>query len=248
MLALITGASSGIGEALAHQLSAKGYELIVTGRNRKQLDTLPGETLVADLAKDTSPVVEILRTRAPDLVINNAGYGLYGHALSRPTEESLEMLRLNIMAATELTLEGARAMQAAGKQGTILNVSSVAGFFTFPHFSLYAASKTYVTQLSRSLDFEFRPQGIRVLAACPGQVRTGFRQRAGGDQGESNGFEVMSAEYAARRMIRQIDRGQGVATFHWPYRLLRVIYALLPFRKLKLRFLRNSINERYPHR
>jgi short-subunit dehydrogenase len=246
-LCLITGATSGIGEALAHQLNSRGVELILTGRNSERLKALPGDKINADLTKDRSALIKVIQERAPDLVINNAGYGLYGHSLTRPTSKSMDMLHLNIMATTELTLEAARTMASKGITGTILNVSSVAGFFPYPHFTLYAASKTFVTQISQALDFEYAPQGIRVLAACPGQIGTKFRSRAGGGEEQEKGFAVMTPEYAARRILSQIHKGKGVDTFNWPYKLMQLLWKL-PIPKTPLLYLlRRSIDERYPN-
>ena len=175
MKALITGASSDLGIALAQALHHKGYELLLTARTQPPL---PFPFRAADLTQDCSPIISWIQEECPSLIINNAGAGLYGPALSHSTQEQLDLLELNAKALLELTLEGARALQKQSKKGTILNIASAAGLFPYPTFSVYSASKGFVTTLSQALDAELKPQGIRVLVACPGQIATSFRQKA----------------------------------------------------------------------
>ncbi len=228
--ALITGASSGIGEALAKLLAEKGISLIIHGRDQEKLESLandlrtlvPVEIVVADLTKpeERTKVIQAIHQAAPDLLINNAGMGLYGEALTFTTEDQMSMFRLNCDALLELTLEGARTLATHRRDGVILNVSSVAGFIPVPHFAIYSASKAFVTHVSESLDEELRLRGIRVLAACPGVVRTNFQKRAmrGGPKLPRQAA-VMTPEYAAEQIWKQIESGQSVRTFNWVYRL-----------------------------
>lgn len=228
--ALVTGASSGIGEALARLLAQKGIPLLIHGRDEAHLnaladelrDLVPVETILADLAKkeDRAKVVAAIHHSAPDLLVNNAGMGLYGEALTYTTDEQMDMFKLNAEAVLELTLEGARTLASNRKDGVILNVSSVAGFIPIPHFAVYCATKSFVTHLSESLDEELRLRGIRVLTSCPGVVRTNFQKRAmrGGPKLPRQ-MAVMTPEYAAEQIWKQIESGKSVRTFNWVYRL-----------------------------
>lgn len=232
--ALITGASSGIGEALAVELSEKGVSLILAGRDRGRLESLASrlqervsvEIAVVDLTKseERSRLVNRIRESAPDLVINNAGSGLYGEALSYETADHLATVELNVSALLELTLEAARTLVSRGQTGVIMNISSVAATPVFPFFSVYSATKAFVNQLSESLDFELRGRGIRVLAACPGRVATRFQQRAARtEEPHEPGESFMSTEFAAREILAQIDSGRRLRAFDWRYRLIEFL-------------------------
>lgn len=160
-----------------------------------------------------------IHQNTPDLIINNAGFGLYGEALEHSTESQLEMLEVNGKAVLELTLEAARALQKQNKKGTILNISSVASFHPYPSFAVYGASKAFVNFVSQALDEEFKPYGIRVITACPGKIATSFQQRA--SQGKCLNKEpfAMSAQKAAQLILKQLERKRGLYIFDWRYRL-----------------------------
>ena len=225
---MITGASSGIGEALARLLAAEGTSLILVGRDRPRLEGLAEdlkgrvsvEWEVADLTTSAgrAQVVASIHRSAPDLVINNAGMGLYGEVLSYQTSEQQEMVDLNISALLQLTLEAGRTLVSLKQPGVILNVSSVAATPVMPYFSVYSATKAFVNQFSESLDFEWRAQGVRVLVACPGRVATRFQERAGTPREESE--RVMSAAFAAQEILKQVHCRQRLHTFDWSYRLI----------------------------
>ena len=227
-LALITGASSGIGRALCDQLASQGINLVITGRDLDHLEEaakilrnkVQVQVIQADLAnrQGRGVIVDLIRQQAPDLVINNAGFALYNDAIHYSTEQQLQILEVNGMALLEITLEAAKAMKNIHKKGVIMNISSVAGFFVFPYFSVYAASKSFVNELSQSLDYELRADGIRVLAACPGVVDTNFRVRSGGTP-VLNKQGLMTATYAAEQIWKQIKRLKPLNIFDWKYRL-----------------------------
>ncbi len=240
-LALITGASSGIGESLAYLLADKGIDLILHGRNKAQLEKtardlqskVKVEILIADLAQpgERKKIIQALHEKKPDLVINNAGFGLYGEALTCETKELLDIVEVNSMAVLELTLEAARALSANGNKGVILNVSSSAGEIPVcPGFTVYSASKAMVNRFSQSLDEELKKKGIRVLVACPGFVRTNFRQRAGGGQGEDSAYSklAMTREYAAQQIWRQIENLKPIHIFDWKTRFLVIGANIFP--------------------
>jgi uncharacterized protein len=227
-LALVTGASSGIGAAMCRLLAGKGIALIMTGRDQVKLNALAEElsplvhveTLIADIAfeKGRLSLVEKIQERVPDLIVNNAGFGLYGPALSHETKELQEIVNVNISALLQLTLEGAKALRAARKQGTILNISSSSDLIVFPGLAVYAASKAFVTQFSRSFDEEMKHYGIRILVSCPGVVDTEFRKRASGNPEAKTDRYSMTPSFAAEQLWKQIVKGKQVHAFDWKTR------------------------------
>lgn len=217
-LALITGATSGIGESIALLLEKKGFKTIVSGRNLEKLAQFKGQKVFCELDKDRSPLITIIREQAPDLIINNAGFGLNGNALDLSINEQLEMVEVNVKAALDITLEGAKALAGSNKAGVILNVSSAASFQPMPGMSVYAASKAFLTSVSEGLDEEFSSRGIRVLAFCPGQVATNFANRASKGVRE-NKAGIMSSEYIAECIWTQIQSKKKVSIIDWKYHL-----------------------------
>ena len=251
-LALVTGASSGIGRALCDILASHGIDLMIHGRDLDHLEEaakslrnkVAVQVIQADLAKhnERRVLVELIRQRVPDLVINNAGLGFYNEAISYPTEQQMQILEVNGNALLELTLEAAKAMKAVHKQGVVMNISSVAGFFIFPYFSVYAASKSFVNQLSQSLDYELCSDGIRVLTACPGVVDTNFRERSGGTPAD-NKNSLMTAQYAAEQIWKQINKTKRLNIFNWKYRLAVAARHFIP-QFLYVEILKKNIKNR----
>ncbi len=228
--ALITGATSGIGEALAHLLHAKGLSLILTGRNVEKLAELEkrlgAEVLAIDLTESREALIKLIREKSPDLVINNAGCAYYGHTLDLPLKKQYETLTLNAVAPLEITLEAAAAWKKQKRPGTVLNISSIAAHLPTPGMSVYGASKAFISKLSQALDFEYRPLGIRVLSASLGMVDTPFMHRAAGHQVTAKRQAVLNPEQVAKKLFRQIQRGKKHLVLDWRYRF---IYYLLPF-------------------
>lgn len=238
-LALITGASSGIGKALSFLLADQGVNLIIHGRDRARLESVLEElrhkvevTILhgdLELEIEQQKLIDHIHARKPDLVINSAGFGLYGEALSYETKEQLEILQLDGAAVLRLTLEAARTMISAEIPGVIMNISSVAAFPVYPCFAVYSATKAFVNQFSRAFDEETRPHGVRVLAACPGAVSTEFFSRAGGAQFSLSGrSKVMDVDFAAREIWKQIIKRKKIHVFNYFYRLLLLFAQLLP--------------------
>lgn len=251
--ALVTGASSGIGEALCRLLDKQGIALVMVGRREDRMqeiaDTLSGDAhiVVADLATDDGirAVSEVVDERVPDLVINNAGLGLYGQVCEIDLDKQRQLLRVNADAVMALSMAAGRALLRQKKRGCILNISSVAAYQLFPSFAVYAASKAFVNVFTESLAEELRGDGIDVLLACPGQVDTRFRNRAAQeeDKGKAPGY-VMTAEYAAQRLWRQIQAKQSVLLFDWRYRLGAFFTRYVLPRRLVAWFLRRNIENR----
>src|SRR5262245_12492781 len=185
--ALITGASGGLGEAFAEQLAERGSHLVLVGRSEDKLQALArrlerqskitATVLTADLASSTEvdQLVSNLKTRGinVDLLINNAGFGLFQRFLETPLERQMEQVDVNVRALVSLTHALAPAMVARNKGG-VINLSSSAGFQPLAGANIYAASKSFVLLFSEALAQELSATGVRVLAVCPGPTATGF--------------------------------------------------------------------------
>lgn len=226
-LALVTGASSGIGEAICYLLAEKGINLMITARNTAKLqhlkDTLPVEVTIitADLSdrQDRKKVIKAIHEKKPDLVINNAGFGFYGEAIRIGSQKQLDMFEVNGAAVMEIAIESGKALKEANKTGTILNVSSAAAFQFFPWFAVYAATKSFVNSFSLSFDEEMKSYGIRSLVNCPGMVATDFSRRAAGGHKAPKRSLVMDVEYVVAQIWKQIQQGKAVQVVDWKYRI-----------------------------
>jgi len=189
---LITGASGGIGEAFAELLAAEGHALALVARNESELNRVKGVVsarhgvpisvfpLDLSLPQSGDRLADALAANgfAPDILINNAGFGLAGNAVDLPREEQGLMIDLNVRALTDLSLRFLPGM-IARRGGGIINVASVAGFMPGPGMAVYFASKAYVLSFSDALAEELRGTGVTVTSLCPGPVETGFQRRAG---------------------------------------------------------------------
>ncbi len=237
-LALVTGATSGIGFALCEVLAQQGIDLIATGRSADRLADLKKQVgdqillkgIVADLSleADRKRLIEAIHQYTPDLIINNAGFGLYGEALTYLTAEQLAMVEVNCQAVLEITLESARALTSSKQSGIIINVSSAAAFQIFPSFAIYSATKAFVNHFSQSLDYELRPYGIRVLVACPGMVQTDFQMHAGAEKPSDNATTTMSPSEVAHLIWKQIQNQNPLMLMNWKYRFLTALTKILP--------------------
>ncbi|SNY59037.1 SDR family oxidoreductase [Enterobacter sp. CC120223-11] len=194
-LALVTGATSGIGQAFARRLAAQGYEVIAVGRRQDRLDELATEFLAgqirpvtADLTRfeDVERLSEICRQEPLSLLINNAGVSHYMGFIDLPVEKASELLQVKIVAPTLLARNAAPGM-VERKNGTIINVAGMLGFGATAPLGKAAGRATYVASLSHlislslALSEELRPEGLRVQVLCPGVVATEFHTRQGMD-------------------------------------------------------------------
>ncbi len=184
---LITGASSGIGEAFARRLAEKKHDLILVARTEDKLRSLCTELsgkhqitchfFAIDLAGPNAAEHLYRETEkngwTVDWLINNAGFGSSGDFATLDVEREIEMISLNVSALVSLTHLYLQKMRQA-KSGTIINVSSAAGFQPIPFMATYAATKAFVSSFSEAVAEENRPFGIRVLALCPGSTKTNF--------------------------------------------------------------------------
>jgi short-subunit dehydrogenase len=187
---LITGASAGIGTELARVFAAHGHALVLVARREDRLNALAEEiaaagrprptVLVADLGERDAPArlaAELAaRGLEPEIVVNNAGFGLMGAAAELDRADELAMIDLNIRALTELSIRFVDSL--ARHRGGILNVASTAAFLPGPGMAVYFASKAYVLSFTQALHRELAGRGVRVTALCPGPVPTEFQARA----------------------------------------------------------------------
>lgn len=188
MKAVITGATSGIGRDIAIFLAKNGWELVLTGRNEKELiklkNTLPTniEIIALDLAEKEAPFVlyRFCRGMDIDLLVNNAGFGKYGKFSETNLKDELDMISVNVRAVHILMKLFLRDFRRKNR-GRILNVASSAGFLTGPNMSSYYATKNYVVRLSLAVAEELRQEKSKVTVSvlCPGPVDTNFNKRAG---------------------------------------------------------------------
>jgi short-subunit dehydrogenase len=218
-VALITGASQGIGYELAKCFAGDGHDLVLVARDPRRLENAAAEISAAfgvearpialDLSKaeDARRLIEQLEGSgiAIDVLVNNAGFGLYGEFASSDLQSDLEMMRLNMESLAVLTRLFLPQMLERGR-GRILNVGSTAGFQPGPLMALYYASKAFVLSFSEALANELRGSGVSVCVLCPGPTRTGFQDRAGIGALFRRG--VMSAAQVAAIGYRDFKRGK----------------------------------------
>ncbi len=215
MRALITGATSGIGKEMAYYLHRHGWKLVLTGRDEKTLRFLAEQFqndtkyIALDLAEQDAPrrLYEFCRGMNIDFLINNAGFGLFGHFSETSLETEMRMINVNIRAVHILTKLFLRDFEKRGR-GYILNVSSVAGFMTGPLMSTYYASKNYVLRLTLAIREELRRKNsnVKVSVLCPGPVDTNFNRCAG----VRFALPSADAEYVARLGIERALAGKAV--------------------------------------
>lgn len=229
--ALITGASAGIGAAFAHRLAADGWDLVLVARDAGRLDATAGEltgrygrpveTISADLSTDDGcAAVERRLTAEPpvELLVNNAGISLNTPFLRSTVEDEARLLRLNVLAVLRLTHAALGPMIERGR-GTVINVSSVAGFGVVMPGSTYSASKAWVTNFSESIARSVAPLGVRVMALCPGYTRTGYHERAGIDMSGTPRWLWLKADDVVAEGLRDLGKGKLVSVPTWRYKL-----------------------------
>ena len=236
--ALVTGASSGIGEACAKALGEAGASVVLVARRRDRLEALAAELpdaeiLAADLTKKKglTTVVERLedRSRPIDLLVNNAGFGSSGEFVTIDADRLDDEIGVNVQALTYLSRAVLPGM-IERRRGWLLNVSSIAGFQSAPGLAVYAATKAYVTSLSESLHEELRATGVRVTALCPGLTRTEFQSVSGTDL-EAGRFPLMTwltAEDVARTGLADCAKGRALSVPGPLYKGLAMTSQLLP--------------------
>ena len=241
-LAIVTGASAGIGAAYARRLAAEGYDLVLVARRRDRLEALAGElrsrhgveveVLPADLTKDAElKVVEDRIARAENLefLLNNAGFGAGGWFYKTPVDSHDAMHRLHVMATLRLTHAALRQMTARGK-GAVVNVSSVAAFITRPGTTSYYATKAWIVCFTEGLYLELKAarSPLRVQALCPGYTLTEFHDVMGFDRKLIPASLWMSAADVVEASLRGLARGRLIVVPGWRYKLVVAFLRLMP--------------------
>jgi uncharacterized protein len=217
--ALITGASSGIGEAMVHLLGEAGIPQVIVARRVDRLEELADgysnvEVLAADLttAEGVAQVVRRITEKPVDLVVNNAGFGTSGEFHTLDPDRIGNEIALNVTALTRISRAALGVMVPAGR-GYLLNVSSVASFQPARKLAVYAATKAYVTSLSESLHEEVRGTGVHVTALCPGLTRTEFQSVSNSDSytNQIPSMAWMTATEVAETGLRDVTKGDALS-------------------------------------
>ena len=238
-IALVTGASAGIGVEFAKQLAALGYDLVLVARRRDRLDAIaadltaatPGLTvrvLPTDLGEPTAAReigAELAQAGVDvDLLVNNAGHGLIGTFVKQPPDNAASQIAVNVAALVALTREFLPKM-VARKRGGVINVASTASFQAVPNMAVYGATKAFVLSFSEAVHEEVRHTGVRVLALCPGATATEFFTVAG--DGSSLGPQRTSAD-VVRTAMRAFDKHEAIVIDGLPNRMLTFFSGLAP--------------------
>lgn len=221
--ALITGASSGIGETFARELAARNTNLVLVARSQDKLNQL-AQQLQEQFQVQTDVIVQDLtETRAGktvyeaiaqkeltiDLLINNAGFGDYGPFVERDLQKQLQMIHLNVTTLVELTHLFLPGMKQRGSGG-IINVASIAAYQPLPYMSIYAATKAFVLHFSEALWAENKGSGVEILALCPGPTKSNFFEVADfPDSFAGGGTEYASTEEVVKDALKALDKNQS---------------------------------------
>jgi short-subunit dehydrogenase len=247
-LALVTGASSGIGAVYARKLAARGYRLILVARRHDRLEAVAtelggAEVIAADLAEDGGlKLVEERIFAAPELelLVNNAGFGSMGRFFEIPVDSQDRMHRLHVIATVRLTHAALRGMVKRGKGG-VINVSSVAGFGQNPGSISYNATKAWMNSFTDGLDMELKTarSPVRVQALCPGFTTTEFQDVIGMDRGRIPGALWMRAEDVVEESLEGLDSGTLFVIPGLFYKVIRRLISWTP------RSLRVALTLRY---
>ncbi len=238
--ALVTGASSGIGEAFATRLARDRYDLTLVARNKERLQDLAArlhsrhgigvQVLPADLTK-TPSLRKIERAIESDdrleILVNNAGFGTMGQFAELDVAVEEEEIRLNVLALVRLTRAGLPGM-IARRRGAIINVSSMAGLQPGPTTTTYSATKAYVNSFTEGLHEELQGSGVQVQALCPGFTRTEFQQRAGMDVSALPAIAWMDADAVVDASLVGLNRGDVLCVPGWLNRLLATTVMSIP--------------------
>ncbi len=219
-IAVVTGASTGIGYELSNLLARDGYELFLAARNAEKLASVaremkqagsPSATAVAiDLGRREGPkqLLDALGGTVPDVLINNAGFGMRGMFSEIDLETQLDIIQVNVVALVELTRRVLPGMLAR-RSGRIMNIASTAAFQPVPLLTVYAATKSFVLHFSEGIAEETRGSGVGVTALCPGATNTEFQVRA--NMAEAKLFKsggVMTASEVAKIGYEAMMKGK----------------------------------------
>jgi short-subunit dehydrogenase len=240
-LALVTGASSGIGAEFARQLAARSIDLVITARRKDRLERLAAEVTavhkikvtVIDIDLERPDGVERLlgelaaRQLSPTILINNAGFGSYGDFNEQPLNEIEGMLAVNIRAATLLCRRLCEEM-VKRKHGYILNVASASAFLPIPYYAVYSATKAYLVTLTQAVRHELEGTGVKLSVVCPGFTKTEFFDVAHGAKTSSIQRMEMSPESVCRAALRGLLANQLVVVPGARFKLYTMLSRIAP--------------------
>lgn len=235
MKAMVTGASSGIGRDMAIYLAKLGYDLILIGRDKESLEdvktTIGGKVKVKIIVVDLSNIQKVkelyvlTKNDDIDILINNAGFGVFGEFYNIDLNKELEMIDVNVIAVSMLTKFYLKDMIKKDK-GIILNVSSSAAFMAGPMLSSYYATKSYVYRLSLAINEELRRRKskVQISVLCPGPVDTKFNERAG----VKFGVKALSSNYVAKYTIEKMLSGKTIIIPGFKMKFVKFMVRFLP--------------------
>jgi len=239
-LALVTGASSGIGRAFAERLARDAWDLVLVARRRERLDELAArlsdthgrrvDVLPADLTRSEglAPVEErIAKEPTLELVVNNAGFGTAGPFAELDCDAEEEEVRLNVLALVRLTHAALTAFRSRG-HGSVVNVSSLAGFQPATYNATYGATKAFVNSFTQAVAEELRGSGIKLQLLCPGFTRTEFQEVAGVPTDRIPGFAWMTPESVVDASIEGLRRGELIVIPGRGNKVMGAVMRLLP--------------------
>lgn len=232
--ALITGSSGGIGREIARQLAQKGYTITMVARSEDKLKTevrmLDGSGhsyLAADLTnpEELQFLIDHLKSHKYDLLVNNAGAGLYGKFIEMPLADQLASMKLNMDALVALS-HG--FLSTATKGDALVNIASLLGHSSMPGASVYAATKSFVAIFSESLWYEFKQKGIFVMGFNPGATNSEFHQHAGRATGDYPDFVVSKMEDVAQELIHALEKRKDPRVIQgWKNRMMLLGFKFL---------------------
>ena len=246
LLAVITGASSGIGEVFARQLAARGYNLLLVARREDRLKALADEIaathhvaveiLPLDLVTDEGRDILAQRIRGASsfgLLVNNAGFGTVGlfHQASLDQQDQMHRLHvLTTLALSHAALENLSARPDADGRCGIINVSSVASFEQSPSNVSYCATKAWMTSFTNGLAIELAVQAspVKVQALCPGFTYSEFHDRIGMDRNPIPKQLWLNADFVVSESLRGFDRGQVIVVPGWRYKIIVAFIRIMP--------------------
>ncbi|MFP4345397.1 MAG: SDR family NAD(P)-dependent oxidoreductase [Anaerolineales bacterium] len=238
--ALVTGASSGLGEEYARQLARRGYDLLLLARREERLRTLAEEletrygvtaaVVVADLADldDIAGVVARIEALEDlELLINNAGFGIGQDFAATDPARIADMVRVHVLASMRFARAALPGMLARDR-GAIVNVSSLIAYFPLGGQAAYSSTKVDLRAFSEALHQEVMGTGVRVQALCPGFTRTEMQEKGGVSPDILPGFAWLSSEYVVEQALRDLERGEVISIPGWGYKLLAFAERLTP--------------------
>jgi short-subunit dehydrogenase len=243
-IALVTGATSGIGKAFAERFALMGYDLLLTGRRAHVLRGVAGElekahritatVIIAELNNEKgirTVLAAIKKSGGIDILVNNAGYGIEGIFISLPVQEHLDMVSVHINATLRF-IHAALPRMLARKNGVIINVASMAAFLPAPINGIYGGSKAFLTILTESLHLEVRRSGVRVQALCPGFTLTDFHRKMGVEAELNNNRNVfwMTPERVADISLRCLKKGKTICIPGFRNKIVLFIARIMPRR------------------